>query len=433
MKSFSTPHYDVVVCGGGPAGFGAALAAAREGASTLLVERLAHLGGMHTAAGVLNWCDTPGGPLFDELYTRMADAGFAHYRMDHEKFVPPGRAQMDTEFSKALMMQMLLEAGVEPLLLTHVDCTLIEAGRITGIEVVNKSGRMIIHARTVIDATADADIAADIGVPFAWGDISDHRIQHCNFRVWYDGIDRPLWETRRPDSSSLIALFQKAIASGGITPPDNLFQPQSAHFPYNDRTDSLDLGNWELENVDPTDARQVSRTLAQCYRAVSQLIPFCRRHLPGHANMTIRKLPNLLGTRESRRIVGHYTLTARDILTAAKFPDGIARACFYMDHHDSPPGVTLPHSPEHIRALRPPSGEYYEIPFRCLLPTGIENLIVAGRSISTDRDAQGSIRAMPTCLWMGHAAGLAAARSCRQGISVSDIETCSLRASLHLL
>lgn len=419
--------YDLVVCGGGPAGLGAAVTAARLGARTLLIERMGHLGGMHTSAGVLNWCDTPGGHVFEELYRRMESLGGAHYRFDPAIFVEPGRAQLDTELSKAVMMQMLHDAGAHLLLLTHCEGAITENRRVVGVTVVNKSGRSSLRAGAVIDATADADIAASAGVPFCVGDPEDGRIQHCNFRVWYEGIDRAAYERGKPDAETLIGWLKAAQAAGEIVPPENVFQPQAATFPFNTRTGTFDISNWELERVDPRDGMQTSRVLMQCHVAVAQVIAFCRARLPGHEQMRLRKLPTVLGTRESRRIEGRYVLTRDDVVAGRKFDDGIARACFYMDLHDSPPGTTIPHDGEHVWARRPPRGDWYEIPYRCLLPKEIAGLLVAGRCISAEREAHGSVRAMPTCMATGAAAGCAVALARAVDIALDAVDVRRIR------
>ncbi len=407
--SQALPKYDVIVCGGGPAGVGAAIAAGRAGARTLLIERLGHLGGMHTGAGVTNWCDAPGGPIFDELFARMAQLNAAQYHFKPETFVAPGRAYFDTEMAKAMLMQMLLEARVEVLLLTFAHHLTVAGPGDCRIAIVNKSGAQTLGAKVVVDASADADLAASAGAEFLWGDPVDQRLQHCNFRVWLGDVDKATYEARKPEDAELVRLLQQAQAEGRLTPPEHLFQPQARAFPYNFRVNRLDLNNWELEGINPLDAAQVSRVLAQCQAAAMQLIPFCRAHLPGYQQVRLLKLPSVLGVRESRRIVGRYVLTHDDVVAGRKFDDAVARGMFYMDLHDSPPGLTLPHTPEHMWSRRPPRGDWYDIPYRCLLPRELENVLIAGRSLSADRDAHGSVRVMTTGMYVGAAAGVAAA------------------------
>ena len=142
-------------------------------------------------------------------------------------------------------------------------------------------------------------------------------------------------------------------------------------------------------------------------------------------------MPNLLGTRESRRVVGQYVLTRDDVLAGHKFDDGVVPACFYMDFHDSPPGTTvLEHSLEHKRANRAPLDDWYEIPYRCLVPRAVRGLLVAGRCISCDRWGQASMRIMPTCMWTGVAAGTAAAMAAREGVLPHELDGRDVRRAM---
>ncbi len=407
--------FDVIICGGGPAGVGAAIAAGRSGVKTLLVERLGQLGGTGTGAGVVNWCDSDGGPVFDELFRRCAEFGKAEFRYNPDHFRKPGRARFDTEAIKSLSLKMVLDAGVEVLFLTFAESAWMDEDTVRGVFTVNKGGRSLYQCKIVIDATADGDIAASAGAEFLKGDPDDGRLQHCNFRYWIVNVDDERFEEGKPDVEELKRLLRQAQEDGELHPPRNLFQPPAEHFPMSSVSNRLDINNWELENIDPTDPVAVSRTLAHCQVAAFELIQFCRKNLPGYENCEIRKFPDFLGTRESRRIVGQYILTRDDVLAAKKFEDGIARAWFYMDLHDSPPGTTLPHSPEFKKAHRPPDDDWYEIPYRCLVPRDIRGLLIAGRCISCDREAHGSLRIMPTCMFTGTSAGSAAALAVAEG------------------
>ena len=130
-----------------------------------------------------------------------------------------------------------------------------------------------------------------------------------------------------------------------------------------------------------------------------------------------------MGTRESRRIIGTYVLTKEDVLNARKFEDGISRACFFMDLHDSPPGITTSQfTKQFVKANRPPAGDWYEIPYRCLVPKSVKGFLTAGRCISSDREANGSLRVMPTCMFTGEAAGTAAAMAIAEGLLPHELD-----------
>lgn len=422
--------FDVIVCGGGPAGIGAAVAAGRAGARTLLVEQTSCLGGVMGNAFVSSFCDSPGGPVFDELTSRLLELDAAQWRIDTERFRPPGRLRYHSATVQAIANEMVVNAGVEPLFCTFAESAVVRDGHVTGIVAATKTGPVPLAAGVVIDCTADGDIAAGAGVPFEQGDPTDGRIQVCNFRWRVGGIDQDAVVETALSPQELEIRFEKANRDGVIQPPDALFSQSAETFPFDRKTRRLILNNWELQGIDPTDARQVSRALSQCQRAALQIVRFCRKELPGYANCRIERLPATLGTRESRRISGRYTLTSDDVLRGAKFPDGIAKAWFWIDFHDPPPGCTIPHGLEYIKTHQPPPDDWYEIPYRCLLPTGMENLIVAGRCISCDRSALASMRVMPTCMFIGSAAGVAASRSIQEQCPPSKLDGKSLKKQM---
>jgi hypothetical protein len=422
------PHFDVIVAGGGPAGTGAAIAAARQGAKTLLIERIGHLGGVHTGAGVVTWCESWGGVVLDELTQRVSNLGGVKWHYNPLRQVGPGRPDIDTELAKAVALQMLLEAGVTVLFLTFCHTLIVENSTVVGVEIINKSGPQALRARTVIDATADADLAASAGVPFVVGDPSDGRLQHCNFRTWFSDIDAEAYKANKPTPEQLWEWVQEARASGMITVPDNVFQPEHVSFPLNRKYGSIQFSAWEIEKINPLDEFALSKTLAQCNVAALGLLAFARKYLPGHEKCQLRKLPSFMGIRESRRIKGAYSITADDVIKARKFDDGIAACWFYMDLHDSPPGDVFPHTTEHVWASRPPRGDWFEVPFRCLIPKNIKNFLVVGRSISADREAMGASRVMAVCMATGFAAGTACAWAIKENTTPDLIDGKRLKA-----
>ena len=422
-------EYDVVVCGGGPAGIGAAVSAARAGARTLLVEHLYHVGGMATSALLATWCDTDSGPVFAELEARMAKLGLARRHFNpkshlHEK----GRVTFDTETLKVVALTMLREAGAEVLFGTQAEEVRRVEGGVRGVLVVNKAGRSLIRARVVIDCTADGDVAASAGAEFQKGDPEDGRLQHVSFHWAMDGMDKARAIEEALPAEDLLSRIQRAHAAGKLSPPRHVFRPGPETFPLDATSQKLALTYWEIERVDPCDPVQVSATLSDCQLAVVQVIEFCRENVPGYEACRVGRLPTLLGTRESRRIMGEYVLTRDDVVSGRKFADGVTRACFYTDFHDSPPGITIAeHTLEHKKAHRPPAGDWYEIPYRCLVPRGVAGMLVAGRCISCDRWGQASMRIMPTCMYTGTAAGTAAGLAVSRGELPHELDGCEVR------
>ncbi|HUS79621.1 MAG TPA: FAD-dependent oxidoreductase, partial [Armatimonadota bacterium] len=315
--------YDVVVCGGGPAGIAAAVAAGNAGARTLLIERLGYVGGMAALMG--SFCDSHGGPVFDELARRLIELGAAHWSENPERYRPPGRLGFKPDTLKAVAMELLVEAGVEVLLDSIAEAPAMDGGAVVGVLMGNKAGRMAVRAKVVVDCTADADLAAGAGARFLKGDLEDGRMQHANFRVRLTGIDSDRWQRERPGDEELLALLREAHQSGELITPPGLFRAQPGAFPYDPLTGELSGGNWEIQGVDASDPVAVSRTVAECTVAAIRMVRFCRAHLPGHEQCEIQRLPLSLGTRESRRVVGGYILTGEDVVAGAKFPDAIAR------------------------------------------------------------------------------------------------------------
>jgi len=425
--------YDVVVCGGGPAGVGAAVAAGRAGARTLLIEATGSLGGLIGNAGVGSFCDSPGGPVFDDLARRLVGLEAAYWNPNEVRFRAPGRLRIAfPDTARAVCMEMVREAGAEVMMLSFAAGAVKEGGRVTGVKVATKQGLLEARARAVVDCTADGDVAAAAGAEFWQGDPEDGRIQVCSFRWRMGGeVDAERFDAARLSAEDLERLCRQAVSEGSITPPDSLFHQDKDCFPFDRTSRSLRMTSWELRDVDPSDPRQTSAALAQCHCAALQIVRFCRGRLPGHEKCQIESLPATLGTRESRRVVGRYQVTGQDVIRGGKFADGVAKAWFWIDRHDPPPGQTVPYGLDYLKSHQPPPGDWYEIPYRCLLPAGVEGVLVAGRCVSCDREALGSLRVMPTCMYLGAAAGTAAAWSAAEGVLPGAIDGARLKRAMN--
>lgn len=415
-------EYDVIVCGGGPAGIGAAIMLARNGAKTLLIEQLAFLGGVATGAFIYHWMDTVSGPIHQELVDTMINNGTAERNYNPELHYQPGRIAFHSETLKVIALRMVQEAGADVLLCTFAESTFVEDDTVKGVFIANKGGRSLIKAKVVIDSSADGNIAVSAGAAFLKGDPEDGRLQQVNFKWQMSGEDWNKYEKNKPSEDTLLELIKNAHETGAIKPPTGAFRPEKETFPYHRSSQLLALTKWEIENVDCSDPIAVSNTLQECQLAAFDVVEFCRKHIPGFENCRVARFPALLGTRESRRIIGKYILTKDDVLNGQKFDDGVAKASFFMDFHDSPPGTTIPYSIEYKKANRPEEGDWYEIPYRCLVPEKIKGLLVAGRCISTDRHAQASMRVQTTCMYTGSAAGKAAAQAVKNGVLPHELD-----------
>ncbi|MHC4872073.1 MAG: FAD-dependent oxidoreductase [Planctomycetota bacterium] len=423
--------YDVIVCGGGPAGIGAAVAAGFGGIKTLLIEKLASVGGISTAAFNPVWGDTQKGWISNELEKRLTelDAGKRNFKPEthlHEE----GRFRFHGETMKAIELMLLREAGVDILLDTVVEGAELKGDTVTGVYVANKGGRSLINGKVIIDATADGDVAASAGAEFMKGDPEDGRMMHVNYKFQIEGIDWEAFEKNRPSPDQLEKLFKSAVESGEIHPPSGAFRPAKKSFPYHKAEDAFALSKWEIEDVDCSDPYQVSKTLVECQVAAFEVSQFCRKNIPEFKNCRIERFPAMLGSRESRRITGKHILNREDVLAGRKFDDGITEACFFMDFHDSPPGTTVPYTMEEKLQGIPPKGDWYEIPYRCLIPEKIKALLTAGRCISVDRSGQASMRVKPTCMFTGEAAGTAAVLAVNSGILPHELDGSKVREKM---
>jgi hypothetical protein len=441
---------DVVVAGGGPAGVAAALSAARAGARVLLVEKNGFLGGSGTAAQVPAF-----GPFSDRTRSIVRGVGWEILTSllarcgrpipEPERYVvPQDRARMDwvpidVDTLKCLYDDLCEQAGVEVLFHTAIPDVVLEssgeAHRIASLLLANKDGLSLVRARIFVDATGDADLAARAGCPFHLGD-DEGRTQGATlcFTVANGNREAYLGYVYQTGDGYLARLVAEARAAGDYDLPDASLVGLSFK---NDTVAGANMGH--VYGVDATSADSLSHAEREGRRVVQRLLPFLRKYVPGQANLTLVATGPQIGIRESRRIVGDYTLTLDDYLACRTFPDDIARCAYFIDLHaattEAAARATSISNAENERAERRhyalPAGASHGIPFRCLLPQGIDNLLVAGRSLSAERPVQGATRIMPYCFATGQAAGLAAAiAAAGTSARVRDVNPSDLRAAL---
>jgi len=424
---------DVLVAGGGPAGVAAAISAARTGARTCLVETAGCFGGMWTIGMQTHaTCFHDGkrvivGGIAREIVNRLGALGAAE---DPDQKVRARPVQFwlafDPEMMKIVLDDMLHEAGVLPLLHTHCVGAMVDKGRVTGVITESKSGRQAIRAGVTVDCTGDADIAFHAGAPTAKGRGSDGKCQPATLTFILAGVDYDrarLWAESSPGERELRE--QEARRRGELTTPQRISLGAPSMAPgvtYHNVTRILD--------VDATNAADLTRAEMEGRRQVMELVRYYRRFIPGFERCRLAGLAPSIGLRESRRIVGEYTLTASDVISARSFSDGIARHNYYIDVH-SPDGFGL--EGDAGPDQRPPPGSAHEVPYRCLLPLERDQLLVAGRCISADRQALGSVRTTVCCVELGQAAGVAAAWSVRDGTTVRAIDGAALKEQLTRL
>jgi len=434
---------EVLVVGGGNAGCAAAIAAARHGARTLLVERYGFLGGTATAAMVGPWMTFHSGKerivggiaqeMVERLMRKGASPGHIADSSDYVATITP----FDPEVHKALLLEMMLEAGVALMLHGYFLATLLDGDRVTGARIATVGGEREYRATVTIDATADALVAASAGVPTQQGD-DRGRVQPATliFRLSHvDLAELAAYVRDHPDEmrsslppnqrtagaltavAGLYSIWQRARDEGLVDVPRELVSFFISPYP-----DEVTVNMTRVIDVDPLDPDDLTRAEVESRLQAMQLFEFFRRRVPGFARARIAGTGAQVGIRESRRIAGRYTLTRDDVLQARKFDDAVARSAYPIDLHNPAGSGTTTHR------LAP--GERYEIPYRTLVPVNRKQLLVAGRCISTTHEALASTRLTPTVMALGQAAGTAAAMACARHRLVGDIDTQELRRQL---
>ncbi|MHC4481552.1 MAG: FAD-dependent oxidoreductase [Planctomycetota bacterium] len=426
---------DVFVAGGGPSGVAAAVAAARQGAAVFVAEAQGCFGGMGTAGLVPSFGQFSDGINFlaggvgQEVYERCREAGVfgpefnpdRKYRWDGNPF--------HCEGLKRVYDELVSESGVDFTFGTRVVAVEAEGGRLQCAICHAKSGLFAVRARAYVDCTGDGDLAVWAGAPFEQGDQRGN-VQSGTLCSLWSGIDWrrarqaglydkwPLGQSRR---------LKEAVEDGVFTVPD-------LHHPGIWVTGSEQGGGnmGHAFGVDGTDERSVTEALVAERRKMPEYQRYYREYNPGFERIELAATGALLGIRETRRIIGDYVLTFEDYRRRATFPDEIGRHNNDVDVHAAYAGEKKPKELlELIRQSAYREGESYGIPYRCLLPQGLDDLLVAGRCISTDRYVNGSLRIMPACFITGQAAGVAAALAAAGGASTREVDVAEVRGRLR--
>jgi hypothetical protein len=443
----ATQSYDLVVCGGGVTGFAAAVAAARRGLKVAIMERFGCLGGVVTSCGVNHLLagrkyDEPTGKMvrkiggiFDELTDELIQSGAA---VDPDTidvhFNPFGwyprmaaGIAVDAEKLKVVMDRFCLEAGVDLHFFTSFIDAEVERDRISRLVFHNKGGLFAIAPGLVVDATGDADVAYRSGCPTLQGRAEDGLMAPASLEMYLEHVDgRALVEYQNEHQSpKLVEIIQRLRESGEWTFPYEIFVAVRVTEP-----DVFLINTIRQVGVDGTDPDSVTRAMIEGRAENMRLFEIIKANFPGFGKARIRKIAEVVGVRETRRIVGRHTITLEEALTGKNFPDSVAGTTYNFDLPD-PKRPSF--DPMMGNAANPNPGrkyEYIQIPYRALLPERINNLIVAGRCISAERAVLGPIRIMGPCMGMGQAAGTAAVLAMKQNYDFSKADPEQLRRLL---
>jgi hypothetical protein len=419
---------DVAVLGGGPAGVAAAIAAARAGAQTLLVERYGFLGGAGTASMVSNFCglfahDADGNVsqvtrgITDEILERLAARDALAPRMSSRRF-PVTTQAYDIAAFKIVLDEMLAAAGVRVMFHTMAVGVSATDRRATAIITESKSGRTAVRASAFIDASGDADLATWCGVPVAIGDDDGHmQFPTMMFRVGQ--VDHEL--AQREGIPHLEELMTAAEAAGRFrfARRSAVVRPQPHATEY--RVNVTQVRGADGFAVSGIDVDDLSYGEADGRRQAAEFARFLRECVPGFGSSYLLELAPQLGIRETRRVRGVYELSTADVLDAASFDDSIGVNPWPIEEHVA----------GDIRFEEIPGRGYHEIPYRSLVTNEMDNLLVVGRCASTDHRAQAATRVSGPCFVMGEAAGTAATIALDGGIVVNDVPIADLQERLR--
>lgn len=456
--------YDVVVAGGGPAGFGATVAAARNGLKTLLIEGNGCIGGTCTAGALPFILGATTGSI---PFPQMIKQGLRYKDLPHprkavggvyDRFIACVKAQnggvgpqqlaqtdkypgldrlgchdeftFDLEIGKRVMDEMVLAAGADILYYTHVLCAEIKQNRAEGVYISNKSGVQFVPCKAIIDCTGDADLVSRAGYRTYKGDRETGEMTGAGLVAHIENINAEAIERYLNEGNDPWFREICRTAAAAYTGPLHDLPTSLILFPMMQDGVFMVNGGTSRAGIDGTNGDDLTLlTLWGRQRARYLVEHLFRNYMPGAKHCRLRSTASYPGIRETRRIVGEYMLTEEDLLSGRRFSDTIALAGRHFDlaRSNAKDGVIQEFAEKYVRA----KGGVTPIPYRALIPENSNDILAAGRCISADGQALGPARIMSTCMAVGEAAGTAAYYKLKQNVAFKDIDINALRENLR--
>ncbi len=410
-------HYDVIVAGSGPSGMGAAISAARGGASVLLIESQGSVGGIATTGMMSHFTGTCDSPLYWEILKRAS--------LKNEFYeIGTSCVTIDPELLKITFYEMIQECGIDLLLYSLVCDVEMDGDRVKGVVVQNKSGRTTYHADVVIDCTGDGDVAYYAGAEYFKGRETDGLMQPVTVMFKVGGVDYDRacfpgsFETKVPtDKGELQALAKEILPA-----------PAGHVLLYRSTLPGVVTCNMtNCTGIDGTSAEDLTRAELICHGQMEAIVKFLREYAPGYEKCYIIGSASLIGVRETRHFKGVCKITEDDIWAARQFDDAVVYGAYFNFDVHNITGAGLDETGVQHHFTQDAG---YTIPYGCMVPEKIDGLLLSGRNISGTHMAHSNFRAMPICVGIGEACGIAAALSVKQGCALRDVSPAAIQAIL---
>jgi|EP00945_MAST-04E_sp_MAST-4E-sp1_P001285 ribulose 1,5-bisphosphate synthetase/thiazole synthase len=433
---------DVLVVGGGPAGLSAAVGAARAGVDTMIVERYGCFGGTITTVGMetLGWYRYEGTVEGNGIGMEMERRAAALDKDATEKFAFNESECLDADYFKLVADHLVRDNKIRPLLHTYVVESIVEDGKIVGVVTESKSGRQVIQAKCVIDCTGDADVAWRAGAECRMNAVKDRMGVTTIFSA--AGVDKERFMKHIEKKPATYADWSRTWDQKTTGKEDALKSPYMEEefdkarelgvIPQNTESEKVSIaGSWSsisnagearnlnlvhMSGVDVTSAEELTEAEMEGRKQAMHALKALKTVVPGFENSKLRNFSMTLGVRDSRKIIGRYNLTEEDVKNEARFHDSIGIFPEFID------GYSI--------LILPTTGRYFQVPYGCLVPEKIDNLLVGGRCCAGDNASHAAMRNMMACTVSGQGCGVAAAVTVKTGKTTQTVDVKAIQGEL---